>query len=90
MSQDVNRCFGQAVRRMRQQRRWTQEFLAERTNLNRNFLSLVERGARSPTLNTVARLAKGLDMSIAELMYACQFDDDAELPLRPAGDDPAQ
>lgn len=74
MPEDVNRQFGLTIRELRQKRRWSQETLAERTQLNRNFLSLIERGQRSPTLNTIARLARGLELPIADLMCMCQFE----------------
>lgn len=74
MLEDVNQQFGLTIRKLRQRRRWSQETLAERTQLNRNFLSLIERGQRSPTLNTIARLAKGLELPIADLICMCQFE----------------
>jgi CheY-like chemotaxis protein/DNA-binding Xre family transcriptional regulator len=47
--------------------RWSQEDLAERANLQRTYLSDVERGKRNITLATIDRLARALDTSASTL-----------------------
>lgn len=60
-----NIAFGKALREMRQAYRpkMTQERLAEISGLDRTFVSLLELGDRSPTLNTVFALAQALEVS---------------------------
>ena len=41
----------------------SQEELGFRSGLHRTFISLLERGARTPTLDTLFRLAAALDVS---------------------------
>lgn len=52
--------FGQNVRRARLARGWSQEQLATAADLDRSYISDIERGARNPTLGIVERLATAL------------------------------
>jgi transcriptional regulator with XRE-family HTH domain len=45
----------------------TQEDLSERASISVSFLSMIERGERSPHLETLANLAEALEVRIAEL-----------------------
>ncbi len=42
--------------------------LADRSGLHFTFVSSVERGVRNPTLTTILRLARGLDVDPGELV----------------------
>lgn len=59
--------FGKAIRRRRRELDLSQEELADRAQLNRAYLATIERGDKNPTLETIEKLAKALDISIAEL-----------------------
>ena len=52
------RSFGQAVRRQREKLDLSQEELGFRADLDRTYISGIERGVRNPTLKIVWRLAK--------------------------------
>jgi len=69
-----NRAFGAALRRLRQSTRQTQESLAFECGLDRTYISLLELGARSPTLDTLVALSKGLGISLSELMVAVEHE----------------
>jgi len=60
--------LGQNVRRRREVRELTQEKLAERASLDPTYISGIERGLRNPGIKNVARLAKALGFSTAELL----------------------
>jgi len=45
----------------------SQEALAERAGLHRTYIGFVERAERNPTLKTMEKLARGLEVSLAEL-----------------------
>lgn len=45
----------------------SQEELAERTSLDRTYISLLERGKRNPSLLTLIKVAKGLETSVSTL-----------------------
>jgi len=59
--------FGDRIRELRHQRRLSQEALAERAGLHRTYIGFVERAERNPTLKTMEKLARGLEVSLAEL-----------------------
>jgi transcriptional regulator with XRE-family HTH domain len=53
--------FGENVRQARQDRGWTQEDLAAKTDLAVVQVSRIERGKREIRLTTLVRLLDGLD-----------------------------
>jgi transcriptional regulator with XRE-family HTH domain len=60
--------FGAAVRRLREARGWTQEQLAERSEMNASYLGFLERGDNVPTLSIIIQLAEAFGMEPAELL----------------------
>jgi transcriptional regulator with XRE-family HTH domain len=58
---DAARAFGQTLRAARLERGISQEQLAEASELDRTFPSLLERGLRTPTFFVIVRLAEGLN-----------------------------
>jgi transcriptional regulator with XRE-family HTH domain len=59
--------FGLNVRRQRESRKFTQEKLAEKADLDQTYISGIECGVRNPSLKVIARIAKGLGVSLTEL-----------------------
>jgi len=59
--------FGRNVRRYRKEAGLTQEMLGELTNLDRGYISGVERGVRNPTIVNVEKIAKALQVKAAQL-----------------------
>ena len=60
--------FGRAVRSRREAPGLSQEALAERCDLDRTYVSGVERGRRNPTIQAVYRIAGGLGVPAATLV----------------------
>ncbi len=60
--------FGRAVRARREGLGLSQEALAERCDLDRTYISGVERGRRNPTVQAVYRIAGGLGLPAAALI----------------------
>ena len=59
--------FGENVRRQREARHLTQEGLAERAELDRTYISDVERGVRNVSMISILRIAKALGSTVSEL-----------------------
>ena len=55
--------FGKVLRELREARSLSQEKLAEYCDLDRTYISLLERGLRQPTITTIFKIAKALDIS---------------------------
>jgi transcriptional regulator with XRE-family HTH domain len=60
--------LGAALRDTRRRRGMSQQALADRAGLSRNFVAQVERAESVPTVSTLSRLAAALATSVAELM----------------------
>lgn len=63
----VKKQFGMRVRYLRKQRKMSIEDLALECDINRNYLSDLERGTRNPSLEIISRLSVGLRISLEEL-----------------------
>lgn len=62
------RGFGIAVRQSREAQGWSQERLAEHSNLNRSYVGEIERGSVIASLATVEKLAAALGMAASGLV----------------------
>lgn len=58
----VEKAFGQAMRTARKRRKMSQMNLHVATGLDRTFISDLERGIQCPSLITIFRIAKGLEI----------------------------
>ena len=63
----IEQRFGQRVREIRHRQQLSQEELAFRCNLSKNYVSDVERGTRNISLKVIEKFAKGLGVPLAEL-----------------------
>ena len=60
--------LGMRIRFLRNERKWSQEDLALEADINKNYLSDLERGKRNPTISILKRIAEALDISLSELI----------------------
>lgn len=60
--------FGLRVRQHREARGLTQEQLAEKADLDRTYISDIERGSRNPGIKNVIRIARALGIPTAKLL----------------------
>ena len=58
--------FGLNVRKRRESLDLTQLEAAERADLDPTYISGIERGFRNPSLISIARVAKALDITVSE------------------------
>lgn len=65
--------FGAAVRRMRKERGISQEELALKCEIDRSYMGSIERGEQNSGLLHIAKIAKALNVRIAELMIAAKL-----------------
>ncbi|HEY9060050.1 MAG TPA: helix-turn-helix transcriptional regulator [Pseudobacteroides sp.] len=59
--------FGVNVRKYRNEKGFSQEKLAEITGLHRTYISDVERGTRSISLDNIEKLANALEIQVYKL-----------------------
>ncbi|HEY4769099.1 MAG TPA: helix-turn-helix transcriptional regulator [Myxococcales bacterium] len=81
----VVREVGRRIRQLRISRsaRMTREALSERARISVSFLSMIERGERSPHLETLAAIAEGLEVRVADLFREDGETDGVEPIYRP-------
>lgn len=68
MKSKINIQFGKRVIELRKIKGITQEELAYRCDIQRSYMGVIERGEKSVTLNTIEKIAAGLEVSVIELM----------------------
>ena len=59
--------FGKHLRKLREERSWTQEELADRANMHFTYIGQIERGLRNPSLVNLHKLAKALKVNSDKL-----------------------
>ena len=64
----LTRRFGRALREERLGQNLSQEKLAAKAQVSMQNISEIERGLRDPSLATLRKLARGLKLSIADLV----------------------
>lgn len=64
---EANINFGLRVKELRTKQGLTQEQLSYQCEINRTYMGAVERGEKCPSLITITKIAKGLDISLKEL-----------------------
>lgn len=56
------------MKTLRKERGWSPETLALEANLDRTYVSGIERKVKNPTITVVERMANALDCSLGELL----------------------
>ena len=64
---DINKQLGMRIKYLRSLKKWSQEDLALEANVNKNYLSDLERGERNPTIKVLEKIAKAFGISLSEL-----------------------
>jgi transcriptional regulator with XRE-family HTH domain len=68
MADPAPKPFGAYVKRLRQTHRLTQEVLADQCGLSADTIRRLEHGAFSPSLDTIRKVARGFNLSVAHLV----------------------
>jgi transcriptional regulator with XRE-family HTH domain len=63
----ANQALGEAIRAIRNERTFSQEAFAVRAGLDRGYYGAVERGEFNITVDTLVKIAVGLEVSVAAL-----------------------
>lgn len=63
----IEKQLGMRIRYLRLKKHWSQEDLALEAEVNKNYLSDLERGTRNPTIKVLEKIAIALEISLEEL-----------------------
>ena len=64
---NVRKVFGERLRELRKREGFSQEELSSKAGLDRTYVGKIERGEKSPSLETIERLANSLDLDMRDL-----------------------
>lgn len=64
----INIAFGKRLVDLRNATGLSQEAFALKCGFDRTYIGIIERGEKSPTLNTLDKIAKGLNITLSHLM----------------------
>ncbi|MYM39448.1 helix-turn-helix domain-containing protein [Duganella qianjiadongensis] len=65
---DPGVAFGQVLRGLRREAGLSQEQLAFSAEIERNFVSLIERGVNQPSIRVIFKLAHALGISASQML----------------------
>lgn len=65
---DIRETFAKNLRKLRQAKKMSQEELAHRADLDRTYISSLERCVYSPSIEVLDRLATALGVEIIDLL----------------------
>lgn len=64
---NIKEKFGAKVKQLREERNFSIEHLADVSNVDRNYISDIEKGKRNVSIEIIEKLSKGLKVKIQEL-----------------------
>jgi transcriptional regulator with XRE-family HTH domain len=65
--QSLAKQLGNLIRRLRNERGFSQEVFADRCGVHRTYMGCIERGEKNITLETSNKIAKALGLSLSDL-----------------------
>ena len=68
MSIEINKQFGQRLRKLRKQQNWTQVYFAVMAKIDRSYISDMENGKKAVCLPTLQKIAKTFGISMSQLL----------------------
>lgn len=66
--QELHRKIGKRIRDLRLKQGWSQEDFAHRCELHRGHMGQIERGEKNLSINTLAKVSKGLGTTVSALL----------------------
>lgn len=65
---DAKKNLAENMKRLRKERGWSQEALADESGLDRTYISGLERLTKNPTITVVQRIAEALGCGMGDLL----------------------
>lgn len=70
--EDICKLVGTRIRGFRKQRKLSQEELAEKSDLHPTYIGQLERGEKNPTIESILKIANGLEIPMDQLFVNIQ------------------
>ena len=68
MQDHLQKKIGDRVRELRLKRGWSQEHFADVCGIHRGHMGQIERGEKDVTISTLAKIGKGLEMTVSAFL----------------------
>ena len=65
---DHRKMLGKRIRKLRDQKGWSQEEFADLCGVNRSYMGRIERGELNLTLDSLQKVSKGLGTTVSTLL----------------------
>jgi len=75
---DLKEMIGSRIQEIRNKKGLTQDQLSEKVGISSKYLSSIERGKENPTLNTILKLTRSLDVKPDEFFVHLEIEDPAK------------
>jgi transcriptional regulator with XRE-family HTH domain len=66
--EEIQKNLGNRIRELRQKKGWSQEEFADRCEVHRSFMGVIERGETNLTVGTLYKIASALETTVAMLL----------------------
>lgn len=63
-----NKIFGKTIKRLRSDHKLSQQDFGYECEISRTYISLMELGQRSPTLDSLSKISFGLKMELSDFL----------------------
>ena len=75
---DITTEIGNRIRFYRKERKISQEELALQSDLHPSYIGQLERGTKTPSIDTIYKITKSLDITMSEFLKSIETIDTAE------------
>lgn len=69
---NISKAVGSTIRDLRKSQGLSQEKLAEKAGLHRTYIGALERGEKSPTVDTLVKIVLALNVSLNDFFVHCE------------------
>lgn len=70
--EDITKSIGSVLLKLREDKSLSQLKLAATADVDRSFISRIERGTAVPTIAVLQKLCKALDISVSDFVRMCE------------------
>lgn len=70
---NIKEKFGQKVKSLREEKGFSIEYLANISDVDRNYISDIEKGLRNPSITIIEKIVHALDIDLGEFFNDKRF-----------------
>lgn len=82
---ELQKVLGERIRELRRKKGFSQESFADHCKLHRTYMGGIERGEHNLTIQTALTIARGLGITISQLLSGIERQIGADAPAKTTG-----